>query len=145
MYCIDLKKMEMCGLLEGVILYICSYRIITGQEEQPPHHNPNDLARNQKKKVMKTHLPLDERQINKHCLSVHLWLYISLLGLCRFFGFLMYTQTVGLLGRGISTSQGLYLNTEQHKHRRNARKYPWLKWVPNPYFQRLNGRRQFMP
>jgi hypothetical protein len=31
-----------------------------------------------------------------------------------------YTQSVGLLGRGISLSQGLYLHTIQHKHRINA-------------------------
>jgi hypothetical protein len=31
-----------------------------------------------------------------------------------------YTQSVGLLGRGISSSQGLYLHAEQHKHRINA-------------------------
>jgi hypothetical protein len=31
-----------------------------------------------------------------------------------------YTQSVGLLGRGISPSQGLYLYTEQHKHRINS-------------------------
>jgi hypothetical protein len=30
-----------------------------------------------------------------------------------------YTQSVGLLGRGISSSQGLYLHTE-HKHRINT-------------------------
>jgi hypothetical protein len=29
-------------------------------------------------------------------------------------------QSVGFLGRGISPSQGLYLHTEQHKHRVNA-------------------------
>jgi hypothetical protein len=29
---------------------------------------------------------------------------------------LSYTQSVGLLGRGISLSQGRYLHTEQHKH-----------------------------
>jgi hypothetical protein len=34
-----------------------------------------------------------------------------------FFSFLIYTQSVGLLGRGISPSQGRYLRTEQHKHR----------------------------
>jgi hypothetical protein len=33
---------------------------------------------------------------------------------------LVQLQTVGLLGRVISSSQGLYLNTEQHKHRINA-------------------------
>jgi hypothetical protein len=31
-----------------------------------------------------------------------------------------YTQLVGLLGWGISPSQGLYLHIEQHKHRINA-------------------------
>jgi hypothetical protein len=31
-----------------------------------------------------------------------------------------YTQSVGLLGRGISPSQGRYLHTEQHKNRINA-------------------------
>jgi hypothetical protein len=30
------------------------------------------------------------------------------------------TQSVGLLGRGISPSQGIYLHTEQHKHRINT-------------------------
>jgi hypothetical protein len=30
------------------------------------------------------------------------------------------SQTVRLLGRGISSSQGVYLNTGQHKHRINA-------------------------
>jgi hypothetical protein len=31
-----------------------------------------------------------------------------------------YTQSVGLLGRGISLSQGLHIHTEPHKHRINA-------------------------
>jgi hypothetical protein len=40
----------------------------------------------------------------------------------RFSFFLwIYTQYVGLLGRVIDPSQGLYLNTGQHKHRINAR------------------------
>jgi hypothetical protein len=34
--------------------------------------------------------------------------------------FWSYTQSVGLLWRGISPYQGLYLHTEQHKHRINA-------------------------
>jgi hypothetical protein len=44
-----------------------------------------------------------------------LYLYLSLngstalVGLDRFFSFLIYTQSVGLLGRGISPSQGRYL------------------------------------
>jgi hypothetical protein len=37
-----------------------------------------------------------------------------------FLSFLIILQTVGLLGRVISSSQGLYLNTGQQKHRINA-------------------------
>jgi hypothetical protein len=40
--------------------------------------------------------------------------------LAALFSFLIYTQAVGLLGRGISPSQGLYLYTEQHKHEINS-------------------------
>jgi hypothetical protein len=40
-----------------------------------------------------------------------------------FFSFLIILQTVGLLGRVISSSQGLYLNTGQHKHRLNTYTY----------------------
>jgi hypothetical protein len=45
-------------------------------------------------------------------LSMHLWLYSSLLYLDRFSASYSYTQSVGLLGQGISLSQGLYLYTE---------------------------------
>jgi hypothetical protein len=37
-----------------------------------------------------------------------------------FFSFMIILQTVGLLGRVISPSQGLYRNTGQHKHRINT-------------------------
>jgi hypothetical protein len=36
------------------------------------------------------------------------------------FSFLIYTQSVGLLGREISPSQGLYLHAEHQKQRINA-------------------------
>jgi hypothetical protein len=36
----------------------------------------------------------------------------ALVDLGRFFTFLIYTQWVGLLGRGISLSQGRYQHTE---------------------------------
>jgi hypothetical protein len=39
----------------------------------------------------------------------------ALVDLGRFFSFLIYTQSAGLLGRGISPSQGCYLHTEQYK------------------------------
>jgi hypothetical protein len=40
--------------------------------------------------------------------------------LATFFSLLIYPQSIGLLGRVISPSQGRYLDTEQHKHRINA-------------------------
>jgi hypothetical protein len=48
-------------------------------------------------------------------------LYSPLLGLGLFFSFVnFFTQSVGLLGREMSPSQGRYLHTGQHKHRKNA-------------------------
>jgi hypothetical protein len=47
------------------------------------------------------------------------FLYSSLLGLGCFFQFLDVTQAAGLLGRGISPSQCLYLNTGQHKQNKH--------------------------
>jgi hypothetical protein len=56
-----------------------------------------------------------------------------------------FSQTVGLLGRVISPSQGLYLITGPTKHRKNAyTKHPCLKWDSNPRSQRPSERRQFM-
>jgi hypothetical protein len=55
-----------------------------------------------------------------------------------------YTQSVGLLGRGISPSQGLYLYREQRKHRINAHKHPCLEWDSNPRSQRSRGLRRFI-
>jgi hypothetical protein len=52
--------------------------------------------------------------------------FYSPLDLGPFFSFLMYTQSVGLLGRGISQSQGRNLHTEQHRHRINTFRYPCL-------------------
>jgi hypothetical protein len=56
-----------------------------------------------------------------------------------------FSQTVGLLGREISPSQGRFLNTGQHKHRINAYLHPCLEWDSNPRSQRPSGRKQFMP
>jgi hypothetical protein len=50
---------------------------------------------------------------------IYLWLY-SPCGIWPLFSFLIYTQSVGLLGQGISPSQGRCLHTEQHKHRITA-------------------------
>jgi hypothetical protein len=69
----------------------------------------------------------------------------ALVDLGRFFSFLIYTQSVELLGRGISPSQGRYLHTQQQKHRINAHRHPCLVWDSNPRSQGSSGRRRFMP
>jgi hypothetical protein len=56
-----------------------------------------------------------------------------------------YTQSIGLLGQGISPSQGRYLHIEQHKHRINAYTHPYLEWDSNPRSQCSCERRHFMP
>jgi hypothetical protein len=45
-----------------------------------------------------------------YAIIIYLWPY-SPLDVGRFIGFLIYTQTVGLLGRGISPLQSRYLHT----------------------------------
>jgi hypothetical protein len=57
------------------------------------------------------------------------------------FSFLILRQSVGLLERGISLSQGRYL----YKHSTNTDKHPCLEWDSKPRSQRSSGRRQFMP
>jgi hypothetical protein len=52
---------------------------------------------------------------------IHEWLFCPLLGPGLIIILVIsFTQMVGLLERVISTSQGRYLNTGQHKHRINA-------------------------
>jgi hypothetical protein len=55
-----------------------------------------------------------------------------------------FTRSVGLLERGISPSEGRYLQAGQHKHRIYAHRHPCVKWDSTPRSQRLSGRRQFM-
>jgi hypothetical protein len=47
------------------------------------------------------------------------WLYSPLGPWPLLFSFMIILQTIGLLGRVINSSQGLYLSTGQHKHRTN--------------------------
>jgi hypothetical protein len=64
------------------------------------------------------------------------------------FFILITLQTVGLLGRVISSSQGLYLNTRQHKHRINIHthtKHPCLMLDSNPQSRLPSEQRQYMP
>jgi hypothetical protein len=71
----------------------------------------------------------------------------ALVGPGRFFSFLIYSQSVRLLGRVISSTKGLYLNTRQHKDRKTHihTKHTWPTWNSNPPSQRPNERSQFMP
>jgi hypothetical protein len=62
-----------------------------------------------------------------------------------FFSFLIYTQSVGLLGREITPSQGRCLHTEQHEHRLNSHRHPCLEWDSNRRSQSSSGRIRFMP
>jgi hypothetical protein len=55
----------------------------------------------------------------------------------------LFGQLVGLLGRGISPTQGLYLHRIT-KHRK-TRTHPCLEWNSNPQSQCSSGRRPYMP
>jgi hypothetical protein len=61
--------------------------------------------------------------------------------------FLDQSQTVGLLGRVINSSQCLYLNTGQRKHRKTHTdiKHPCPEQDSNPRSQPPSERRQYMP
>jgi hypothetical protein len=82
-------------------------------------------------------------------LSIYISIYLSiydstaLVDLGRYFSFLIYTQSVELLGRGISPSQGRYLLTE-HKYGINAHRQPCLELESNPWSQCSSERRRFM-
>jgi hypothetical protein len=58
----------------------------------------------------------------------------ALVGPGRFFSLLIYSQWAGLLGRVISSSQGLFLNRGEHKHRINTytqqTSMPWVGFEP---------------
>jgi hypothetical protein len=68
-----------------------------------------------------------------YCFTALFW------ALAAFSVYWSYTQSIWLLGRRISLSQGRYLHTEQHKHRINAHNtdIPALSgiWTPDPNVQ----------
>jgi hypothetical protein len=64
--------------------------------------------------------------------------------LAAFFSVLIFLHSVGLLGRGISSSQGHYLLTGQQNDRINANRHPCFEWDSNPRPQSSSERRQFM-
>jgi hypothetical protein len=126
-----------------------AYRILVGKPEgsrslgRPRRrwedNNKMDLRDARSGGMDRIDLPQDRnhwRALVKTVMNFLLWLYNALLGLGCFFSFLIYTQTVGLLGREIRPLQGRYLHTEQHKHRINARRHPCLEWDSNPVFER---------
>jgi hypothetical protein len=79
--------------------------------------------------------------------NICLYMYgsiVLLLNIGRFLVSQSSTQSVWLLGRGSSPSQGRYLHTEQHKHRINVQRYTPLVWESNPRSERSSKRRQFM-
>jgi hypothetical protein len=81
---------------------------------------------------------MNNRHFSPLLFSPLLWAY-SPLDLGCFFSFLIYRESVGFLGQGISPSQGRYLHTEKHKHRINAQEtsMPWLGFKPRiPAFER---------
>jgi hypothetical protein len=69
---------------------------------------------------------------------------ISFLLLLPFWSIILYT--VGLLGRVISTSQGLCLNTGLHKHRKTHThtKHRCPEWDSSPRSRLPSERRQYM-
>jgi hypothetical protein len=72
----------------------------------------------------------------------------ALVGPGRYFGFLICLRAVGLLGRVIISSQGLYLNTRQHKHRKthiHTIKHPCPRRDSIPQSRPPSDRRLFMP
>jgi hypothetical protein len=83
-------------------------------------------------------------------ISIYLSIYLSnslepFVGPRPLFQFLsLFTQSTGLLGRGISQSQGRYLHTDQHKHRIIVHRHPCLEWDLNPRPQCMSRRKQLL-
>jgi hypothetical protein len=76
---------------------------------------------------------------------IHQLLYSPFLGPGFVFSsVIFFTQTVELLWRVITSSQGRCLHTRQHKQNKRVRRYPCLEWDPNPRSQRSSERRQFI-
>jgi hypothetical protein len=74
-------------------------------------------------------------------MSVFFFLLRSLRSTGLISQFLDHSHTIGLLGRVISSSQGLYLNTGQHKRRKthtHQTTMPWVGFEPAiPAFERV--------
>jgi hypothetical protein len=77
-------------------------------------------------------------------LSIYLTMYSPFFGLGRFFSFLIYTQSAGLLGRG-SARRKAATYTQNNTNRIRAHRHPCLEWDSNPQSQCSRERREFMP
>jgi hypothetical protein len=87
------------------------------------------------------HLPTHPPTYLPTCLPTYLSIYLP-----TYLPLSIYSPlSIGLLGRGISPSQGRHLNTQDSTNTINAHKHPCLKLDSNPRSQYLCGRRQFMP
>jgi hypothetical protein len=104
-------------------------RILEGDEKEPSSRGYNWAN-------------LSMGEINTGILQNDDWLRIcgsaALVDLGRFFTFLIYTQSIGFLGRGISPSQGRYLHAEHYKqNKRTQKSMPRVWFEPKiPVFER---------
>jgi hypothetical protein len=87
-----------------------------------------------------------------HCFILVLGLGLPTWNFPFHFGFLDLRQSVGLIGRVISSSQGLYLytniekkHTHVHTHTHTNTKHPCPEWDSNPRSLLPSERRQCMP
>jgi hypothetical protein len=72
---------------------------------------------------------------------IHQWLY-SFVGPWPLLQFRnLFTQSVGLLGRVISPSQGPYLHARRHTQDERAQSHKYLEWDSNPRSQQSRERR----
>jgi hypothetical protein len=62
-----------------------------------------------------------------------------------YFSFLILRQSIGLLRRGMNSSQGRYLHRTTQTHNKHAQRHSWIDWDSNPQSQRSSVLRQFMP
>jgi hypothetical protein len=125
----------------AVILWLATYRIIS-----------TSILKGKKIKVAREVLELIILPSNANRCTVFMSVNLTAIPLIPYsygvevFIFLwIYTQSVGLFGRVISLSQGLYLYTNTEKHTHTLTKHPYPTWVSNPRSQRQSDRRDFMP
>jgi hypothetical protein len=62
--------------------------------------------------IVSPKIPLTNYTSHKSVRALSLYESTAFVDLGRFLSFLIYTQSVGLLGRGIRASQGRYLHAE---------------------------------